>query len=180
MALFDKLNDLARNIGDKTTDAIETTKLNSKINSEKTAITEITRQLGDFYYQKHAAGETLDPGVTELCAAIDGHNQAIAAAQAEIAKIKTENAAPPTDPVPAVPAAVSADRQDSQAPAADGIACPSCGKANPPGTKFCVECGGKIETPAEPPTPEKIICPACSAELLTGAKFCGECGHKFE
>ena len=31
MALFDKLSDFAKNIGDKTTDAIETGKLNSKI-----------------------------------------------------------------------------------------------------------------------------------------------------
>jgi hypothetical protein len=32
MAFLDKLGEMAHNIGDKTTDAIETTKLNSKIN----------------------------------------------------------------------------------------------------------------------------------------------------
>ena len=31
MAFFDKLNQVAKNIGDRTTDAIETTKLNSKM-----------------------------------------------------------------------------------------------------------------------------------------------------
>ena len=40
MAFLDKLGDIARNIGDKTTDAIETTKLNSKINGERAAIAE--------------------------------------------------------------------------------------------------------------------------------------------
>ena len=30
MAFFDKLSEMAKNIGDKTNDAIETTKLNSK------------------------------------------------------------------------------------------------------------------------------------------------------
>lgn len=37
MAFFDKLGDLAKNIGDKTSDAIETNKLNSKINTENAA-----------------------------------------------------------------------------------------------------------------------------------------------
>ena len=37
MAFFDKLNSFAKNIGDKTSDAIETTKLNSKITAEKAA-----------------------------------------------------------------------------------------------------------------------------------------------
>ena len=31
MAFFDKLNQVAKNLGDKTTDAIETTKLNTKL-----------------------------------------------------------------------------------------------------------------------------------------------------
>jgi len=40
MAFFDKLNQVAKNIGDKTNDAIETTKLSSKINAEKSAAAE--------------------------------------------------------------------------------------------------------------------------------------------
>ena len=40
MALFDKLNQVAKNLGDKTTDAIETTKLNTKIHTERNAAAE--------------------------------------------------------------------------------------------------------------------------------------------
>ena len=40
MAFFDKLNQVAKNIGDKTSDAIETTRLNSKIAAEKLAANE--------------------------------------------------------------------------------------------------------------------------------------------
>ncbi|MGO9569689.1 MAG: AAA family ATPase, partial [Desulfomonilaceae bacterium] len=38
---------------------------------------------------------------------------------------------------------------------------------NPPGTKFCNECGSKLE----------VVCPRCTKPNLPGSKFCGECGH---
>jgi len=44
--------------------------------------------------------------------------------------------------------------------------CRSCGADNPPGQKFCGECG----------TPLAALCSACGAENLPGQKFCGECG----
>lgn len=55
MAFFDKLNDLAKNIGDKTNDAIETGKLNSKINSENAAAMEEIKKIGTYYYNLFAA-----------------------------------------------------------------------------------------------------------------------------
>ncbi len=48
-------------------------------------------------------------------------------------------------------------------------ACPSCGKQNAVGAKFCADCGGKMEV-------AKVPCVKCSAELREGAKFCSECG----
>ena len=47
--------------------------------------------------------------------------------------------------------------------------CPSCGKANAPGAKFCAECGGKMEI-------AQVPCVKCAANLREGAKFCSECG----
>ncbi|MEQ1642352.1 MAG: SPFH domain-containing protein [Pyrinomonadaceae bacterium] len=77
--------------------------------------------------------------------------------------------------------------------------CPSCGKANAPGAKFCAECGGKMEIAQVPcvkcganlregakfcsecgSTQEKAKCAGCQAELAAGAKFCPECGAKTE
>ena len=45
--------------------------------------------------------------------------------------------------------------------------CPQCRHANPSGTKFCGECGARLQT----------LCPACKAVNPPGNKFCGECGQ---
>lgn len=53
------------------------------------------------------------------------------------------------------------------------IACPSCGKQNAAGAKFCADCGSKLEV-------AKVPCVKCGAELREGAKFCSECGSTQE
>ena len=53
--------------------------------------------------------------------------------------------------------------------AATTVACPTCGKQNAVGVKFCSDCGGKMET-------AKVPCLKCGAQLREGAKFCSECG----
>ena len=62
--------------------------------------------------------------------------------------------------------------QGGGAPAASAT-CPSCGKANAFGAKFCADCGGKMEV-------AKVPCVKCGAELREGAKFCSECGSSQE
>lgn len=54
-------------------------------------------------------------------------------------------------------------------PQAQMTMCPSCGKPNPAGIKFCGDCGAKMEV-------AKVPCVKCGAELREGAKFCSECG----
>jgi membrane protease subunit (stomatin/prohibitin family) len=51
--------------------------------------------------------------------------------------------------------------------------CPSCGKANTFGAKFCADCGAKMEV-------AKVPCVKCGAQLREGAKFCSECGSTQE
>ena len=172
MAFFDKLNDFAKNIGDRTTDAIETGKLNSKVNAEKNLAGEDLKKIGEFYYNLFASGGEVAPEVLEVCQSAKAHYDAAAEAQAEIDRIRAENeaakaaaAAPVAPAAPAVPAAPA------------GLPCSACGTVNEPGTKFCRECGAKLEVPAEP---EKRICPACSTEVAPGVKFCSECGQKLE
>lgn len=58
-------------------------------------------------------------------------------------------------------------------PQAQMTPCPSCGKPNPAGTKFCGDCGGKMEV-------AQVPCVKCGATLREGAKFCNECGAKQE
>ena len=50
MALFDKINTIAKNVGEKTGEAIEITKLNAKISGEKSAIADLYKQLGEKIY----------------------------------------------------------------------------------------------------------------------------------
>lgn len=165
MAFLDKLNQVAKNIGDKTNDAIETTKLNSKINAEKSAAAEDLKKIGEHYYSLFAASGEATPEVLELCQSAKAHYDAAVEAQAEIERIKAEKAAaaaPVAAPAPAAPM---------------GNACPSCGASNAPGTKFCCECGGKLETPA---VPQPKTCQECGAAVAEGLRFCGECGARLE
>lgn len=169
MAFFDKLGDLAKNISEKTTDAIETGKFASKANSEKNLAGEELKKIGEYYYNLWLESGEIAPEVLEFCAAAKAHYDAAAEAQAEIDRIRAENeAAKAAAAAPVAPAT-------SAAPA--GIVCTACGTANNPGTKFCCNCGNKLEIPA-PPAPR--ICPNCGATIADGMKFCGECGTKTE
>lgn len=58
-------------------------------------------------------------------------------------------------------------------PQAQMTPCPNCNKPNPAGTKFCGDCGGKMEVAMVP-------CVKCGAQLREGAKFCNDCGSKQE
>ena len=51
------------------------------------------------------------------------------------------------------------------------IICPNCKSEVPENSKFCLECGTKIEVLAE----NEMICPACGKKTHKG-KFCMECG----
>lgn len=166
MALFDRLNDLARNITDKTTDAIETGKFASKANSEKNLAGGELKKIGEYYYGIFAAGGEVAPEILEFCTAAKAHYDAAAEAQAEIDRIRAENEAE---------RAAAAAPTASAAPA--GLICPGCGAAIADGLKFCGQCGTKIEVPA---APVSGICPACGAAVADGVRFCGACGARME
>lgn len=57
------------------------------------------------------------------------------------------------------------------APAASGGAvCGHCQTANPPGSKFCFNCGTALGAP------KAAHCTQCGATVAPNAKFCGNCG----
>ena len=178
MPLFNKLSGIAKNLGDKASEALEVNRLNGKITAEKNAAAECMRKIGDFYYARFEAGESCDPGISELLAEIVGHNNAVKDTQAEIARIQAENAQnqaarTASESAPAAPAPTPA--QDPVMAAAT-VACPSCGAQLPADAKFCRECGAKIETPEA----KENVCPECGAVIPEGGKFCGDCGAKIE
>ncbi len=178
MALFNKLENFARNLGDKTSDVIETGRLNAKINSEKSLAAEEWKKIGEFYYNLFASGgeSGVAPEVLEACESAKAHLDAAAEAQAEIDRIKAEKEAEEQ----ARAAAYEAEKAAAESAASGTITCPECGAAVAEGKKFCGECGTKIEIPIPEPEPEGITCPECGAPIAEGKKFCGECGTKIE
>ncbi len=56
--------------------------------------------------------------------------------------------------------------------------CTGCQKEYENQTKFCSECGGKVEEKIEIPTEVKYICSGCQREYEAQTKFCSECGGK--
>ncbi|MDD2955180.1 MAG: zinc ribbon domain-containing protein [Oscillospiraceae bacterium] len=173
MAFLDKLSSMAKNVGDKTGDMLETSKLNSKIGDEQKKIQAAYLKIGEHCYEKFAEGESFDPQVTELCEAIRTGKEVIAATQQEIAEIK----APKTPKTPP-----AAPEPQPETPPEQTLKCPDCGAQNPEGTKFCQECGARLDAPA-PAAPEAAasgVCPSCGAQNPEGIKFCQECGARLE
>ncbi len=135
MALFDKLNQMAKNIGDKAGDAVEITKLTSDIALENNSLNGDLKKIGEFYYNLFAVGGEVAPEVVEWCNSAKVRYENIAAKQAEIEKIKEENE---TEKQPQAPVTAPVSAPET-------VKCPSCGTENAPGTKFCAECGMKAE-----------------------------------
>ncbi len=52
-----------------------------------------------------------------------------------------------------------------------GTSCPKCGAIIPPGSKFCPNCGFKIQQT------QGLVCPKCGSQIPAGAKFCPNCGN---
>ena len=66
------------------------------------------------------------------------------------------------------------DMNSAATPSSASETCPKCGASIPAGSKFCLECGEKVEK-----VPDNMItCPECGQTVVKG-KFCPECGHKF-
>ena len=56
----------------------------------------------------------------------------------------------------------------SQGQQQQGIVCPQCGYVNPPGAKFCINCGYMLGKK----------CPQCGYVNPPDAKFCANCGTR--
>jgi membrane protease subunit (stomatin/prohibitin family) len=65
--------------------------------------------------------------------------------------------------------------QSSGSASAAAVKCPKCGASNSATSKFCNDCGAKMEVAAA-----TVPCVKCGAALQAGAKFCSECGASQE
>ena len=99
MGFFDQLGDVAKNIGksagdfakqvgDKTNDALEISKLNTKISAENAEIEKEKKKLSDALFERFARGEEVPDEVKEFCDNIKSHLLNIDGFKEEIEKVK--------------------------------------------------------------------------------------------
>ncbi|MBQ9966411.1 MAG: hypothetical protein IJO95_02090 [Clostridia bacterium] len=173
MALFDKLSEIAKNVGDilpeiaknvgdktseltktvgdKANDVIEMGKLNARISSANTSIEELKARLGDHYWNLYLNGETLDDDAVVFCTTIKEYLDEIDNLKAQLSEIKIK-------------------RQE-----ATSVKCAECGDLNALDAHFCKSCGAKLEEPApvEAEVCEEAEC--CKCECEEEHECC--CGH---
>ena len=99
MGFFAQLGDVAKNIGksagdfakqvgDKTNDALEISKLNTKISAENAEIEKEKKKLSDALFERFARGEEVPEEVKEFCDNIKSHLLNIDGFKEEIEKVK--------------------------------------------------------------------------------------------
>ena len=100
MELFEKLNAFAKTAADKTNELVEDTRLKTQILNDEKSIRELETKIGAYYYEKFAAGKTVDEAVSEYCTAISVHKANIEEKKAALAKESKEEA-PASEDTPA-------------------------------------------------------------------------------
>ena len=154
MDILNQLSGIAKSVTDKANSMLEINRLGSKIHAEEEEIKKLTTRIGSWCLLKLDAGQEADEEIMELYRAILNCREKIETLQSTMQKLKEADA-------------------EAQAPQ---VKCSFCGSMNRPHTKFCGECGCRLETEE----PEKKVCAVCGAELVEGLKFCGECGTRIE
>ncbi|HIS33085.1 MAG TPA: zinc ribbon domain-containing protein [Candidatus Limivivens intestinipullorum] len=146
MAFWDKLNSVAKSIGDVANDTIESTKLTVKIRSEKNLLESEWKKIGEYYYNKYREGETLDEGVADFVRSADECRRRVEKLEKmvrdlEAARVKREAAKNWEEEY--------VDAEFVEHPEEETVVCPSCGEENGAHMKYCVHCGAKLEIQVE-------------------------------
>ncbi|MGI6404008.1 MAG: zinc ribbon domain-containing protein [Oscillospiraceae bacterium] len=160
MAFFDKLRD-------KTSEMLEISKLNNKINEEKSKIAAQKTALADLYWAKFESGEQLTDEAMACCNAIKASYEAIEELNQKIIKLKEE---------PPQAAAATAGTAQPNTEGVESASCTACGSQVLLGKKFCPECGTPIAPPEPAAKDEPMHCSSCGEVVSPGKKFCSECG----
>ena len=162
MEFIKKAGKFAKNVQERTGEAVETTKLYAKITSEKNTIADLTRQLGVLCLEKYDAGANYDADLTAVYEKVCRSREIIEEFRAEIAAIKdaraaqdeaeeAAEAAKAAEAAEAAPAAdetaeaePAADEPAEEAPAVPKVHCSNCGMPHDEGVRFCSHCGVKL------------------------------------
>lgn len=70
MALWDKINDVAKTASNKASDVAEIGKNTAKITQENKKINDELKKIGEFYLKKYKSGDTVDFEIEDLLKSI--------------------------------------------------------------------------------------------------------------
>lgn len=151
-----KVGEAAQAAAKKSSEIVETTKLNSNINSEEDKIQKLYLQIGKAVFEKFIQTGVAEDYAQEACQAIVAHQENIVALREKIAEIKGIKS------------------------------CINCGAEMERNQVFCSKCGTKNElsapaaqeAEAEREAPAKVFCPSCGSEISPESAFCTNCGTK--
>ncbi len=147
-----KIGETAQAAAKKSSEIVETTKLNANINAEEDKIQKLYHQMGKSAYQKFTETGDIDDYLREACEQIISHEQNIKALKEKIAEVKGIKS------------------------------CVGCGAEMERAQVFCSKCGAKNEiVHAEPEAAAaapSAACPSCGVPLAPGSAFCTNCGTK--
>ncbi|MBQ7891096.1 MAG: zinc-ribbon domain-containing protein [Erysipelotrichaceae bacterium] len=133
MVFFEKLNKVAKNIESKTGDAIEIAKYTAQIASEENAHKEDLKKIGKYYYDLFVAGNEVGADILPVMESAKAHMDKIEETKALIEKVKNGE-----EVVEAIEVAKPVEQPTHKY-------CPSCGATLELMTKFCGQCGHKME-----------------------------------
>ncbi len=161
MAFFEnlgkKVGEATQAVAKKSSEIVETTKLNSSINSEEDKIQKLYIQIGKAAYAQFTQTGAAEEYLKESCEAIAAHEQNIVALREKIAEVKGTKT------------------------------CINCGVEMERTQVFCSKCGTKNELPQAPApeagpaaqeSAAEFACPSCGTKLPAGSAFCTNCGTK--
>lgn len=78
MAILDKITSAAATITDKASDAVEITKIKTRINGEQKEIERTLAEIGRIYYEKAKAGEEVESNVLDLVNKVSAQYEVLA------------------------------------------------------------------------------------------------------
>lgn len=145
---------------EKTLKDVTSMNMLGSIQSEKLSKIQILKQL-DIMEQA-----TKNPGMNSMTQSGMGLGMGMQMAKSFADNMNQMNNVGASNPAP--------QQQAAAAPQGGMMTCSSCGHSIPQGSKFCPECGTKVEAPTG-----KKFCSQCGNEVAPGAKFCPQCGNKF-
>ena len=135
--LKDGAGRFAKKAINKTTTAVDITKLNLAKNDIEGKIAKLYTKVGEKVYNQHVEGEEFDGDISEVLVEIDKFRTELDEISEQIASLKTT------------------------------VPCPVCGQQNSKGSAFCAKCGGKIvadEAADEAPDEESATVDVVSEE----------------